>query len=96
MNELGWEIYSASSMMTLLQHIKSNMANKARTFYTREDITHIVLLSSPKSPPTKPLLTVSLLIPIPTTIMNDQSKAKTGRKLELDQGVRKSLNSSKV
>ena len=80
-------------MMTLLQHVNSIMANKARTFYTREVITHIVLLSSP---PTKPLLTVSLLIPIPTTIMNDQSMAKTGRKLELDQGVRKSSNSSKV
>ena len=32
----------------------------------------------------------------PTTIMDDQSKAKTSRKLELDQGVRKSSHSIKV
>ena len=31
-NELGWEVYSASGMMPVLQHVKSIMANKGGPF----------------------------------------------------------------
>ena len=31
-NELGWEIYSASGMMPVLQHVKSIMANRGGPF----------------------------------------------------------------